>query len=145
MNVELKVFTQDKKISYISYDYYPGGHEPQRLNQFCNIVCILDKLHSAGYVHGDIRLPNLVFGSDGGGYLIDFDLARLEGDVYPRLYYHNLSVRHDDAYSGMSMRKSHDRYSLAMIVQQCFPHADVIEKIRSSDSLSDVAAMLNDA
>ncbi len=43
VNVELEDFTEDKKISYISYDYYPGGHKLQRLNHLyaCLINCIL--------------------------------------------------------------------------------------------------------
>ncbi len=105
---------------------------------------MLDKLHSAGYVHGDIRLANLVFGSDGNGYLIDFELARPEGRVYPRSYEHDLYIRHKSAHSGMEMYKSHDRHSLAIIVQEWFPQANaIVEKIRSSDSLSSIAAMLN--
>ncbi len=142
VNVELKEVTDDKRISYISYDYYDGDHKPQCLYHFHNIVCMLDKLHSAGYVHGDVRLANLVFGNDGKGYLIDFDLAGLEGTRYPRLYERHFDVRHEHAIAGMEMCKSHDRYSLAIIVHKYCPEAtDVVKNIRSDVSLSIVAAM----
>ncbi len=142
VNVELKEVTDDKRISYISHDYYDGDHKPQCLNHFHNIVCMLDKLHSAGYVHGDVRLANLVFGNDGKGYLIDFDLARLEGTRYPRGYESNFVVRHDRAFVGIKMCKSHDRHSLAIIVHKYFPKAtDIAKNIRSNVSLSIVAAM----
>ncbi len=144
VNVELEEVTDDKRISCLSYDYYPGDHKPKCLDHFHNIVCMLDKLHSAGYVHGDIRLANLVFGNDGKGYLIDFDLAGLEGSLYPRLYERNFDVRHGQAIAGMEMCKSHDRYSLAIIVHKYFPQATaIVQEIRSSVSLSSVAAMFN--
>ena len=45
-------------------------------------------------------------------------------------------------YLGMEICKSHDRYSLAIIVHKYFPEAtDIVKNIRSNVSLSIVAAM----
>ncbi|KNC55323.1 uncharacterized protein AMSG_10969 [Thecamonas trahens ATCC 50062] len=50
---------------------------------FDDVAARLKKLHAAGIVHGDVRRSNIVFGNNGKGYLIDFDLARPVGTVYP--------------------------------------------------------------
>ncbi len=137
--------TSDNRFLYIQYDYYDCSDEPANLAQFYNILYMLHKLHHNGYVHGDIRSSNLLFHQNGcDGYLIDYDLARLEQNgKYPPGYYHHPSIRHEDAITGLPMCKSHDRYSLAIIVNQYYPAAtEVISMIRSSESLMKAAALL---
>ena len=74
--------TLDGEYFYLKYPLYPGDNEPKNLKQF---RIMLDKVHSAGYVHCDIRIANLIFGPNGtDSYLIDYDLARVnETDIYP--------------------------------------------------------------
>ena len=41
---------------------------------------MLHKVHEEEYVHGDIRIENIVFAAEENtSYLIDFDLAKKEG------------------------------------------------------------------
>ena len=78
---------------------------------------MLDKLHSNGYVHGDVRQSNLVFDDEGKeGYLIDYDLCgRADQDTYPVGYYVS-DFRHDGARECEIMTKYHDGHSLAQII-----------------------------
>lgn len=46
---------------------------------------MIPEIHQAGFVHGDIRQANIVYGL-GTGTLIDFDLADHEGSCYPEFY-----------------------------------------------------------
>ena len=44
-------------------------------------------LHVAGYVHGDLRKENLLFGvEDSKAWMIDFDLAGKVNTYYPETY-----------------------------------------------------------
>ena len=56
------------------YAYIEGDHEPQELWQFANVANILASIHEKRYVHGDVRIENIVFGWEKPGVLIDFDL-----------------------------------------------------------------------
>ena len=82
---------------------------------------MLHNLHK-GYVHGDIRLANLIFDNDSiDGYLIDYDLSGRNGiSTYPPGYYFNLLVRHPDARAGNLMYQSHDQHSLTIISDEYF-------------------------
>ena len=58
----------------------------------------------------------------------DYDLARKSGQLYPNGYYFNEQIRHEDAYARSPMCVSHDRHSLAMIVERHYPDAiNVVE------------------
>ncbi len=104
---------------------------------------MLHKLHIRRYVHGDIREANLVFDHENcAGYLIDYDLARESGKLYPDGYF-NAEIRHEDAITGLPMCMNHDRHSLAKIVERHYRDARVvIEKIRSTETLMNAAECL---
>ena len=73
----------DKRFFTIMYDYIEGDHKPTTLGQFRCILKMMDNIHKEGYVHGDIRLCNLVFDKQ-DGYLIDYDLVGKDGlSQYP--------------------------------------------------------------
>jgi RIO-like serine/threonine protein kinase len=40
-----------------------------------NFIDILDSIHAAGYLHTDIRTPNLMIHDDGSVNIVDFDRA----------------------------------------------------------------------
>ena len=107
---------------------------------------MLDKLHKEGYVHGDIRLANLIFGDDSrDGYLIDYDLSGRHGiSTYPAGYYFHLSVRHPDARAGNLMLQSHDRHSLAIIIEEYFKNdaSEILHKLHSEEPLSNIAELM---
>ena len=75
----------------------------------------LNRLHLKGYVHGDIRKENLLFG-DNYAWMIDFDLTQLEDMLYPANYNSSIEEHHKDAWASKPMKKSHDLYALAIII-----------------------------
>ena len=84
---------------------------------------MLHKVHEQGFVHGDVRLSNIIFSGD-TSYLIDYDLARKEDKVeglYPAGY-NRIPQRHPDAKAHLPMRKVHDRFSLAKIMKKYVTH-----------------------
>ena len=145
--VQEQFMTTDRRLSYIEYDFYDGGHQPVALRQFRNILCMLHKLHINGYVHGDVRPANLVFDRHGhDGYLIDYDLVgKDQQDCYPLGYFYSEEIRHRAARATEKMHQSHDRHSLALIMETSYPNAKaVISKIRSSEPLTNAAALLGE-
>ena len=80
----------NKYVLVISTPFRKGSHVAQRPKDFLPIIEQLQKIHDAGYVHGDIRASNSVF-SDEEGYLIDFDFSGKAGTArYPPGYVHAL-------------------------------------------------------
>ena len=79
---ELVPLGNSERFFMLSREYIHGTHEPDHLAYFRGILRMLAKVHRAGYVHGDVRLANMIF-AQGGSYLIDFDLARKENQKYP--------------------------------------------------------------
>lgn len=101
--------TEDGEHFCLRYPFYRGNHQSKNLRQFHGIVNMLDKVHRAGYIHGDIRITNLIFSEDGtNSYLIDYDLARRDKvGCYPFGYYFNQSCHHPAAKQD---RQIHDRH-----------------------------------
>lgn len=56
--------TEDQHFQCLQYRCLMGSHDPKSHQQFLTLLCDLEKLHSAGFVHGDIRRPNLIFDKD---------------------------------------------------------------------------------
>ena len=106
---------------------------------------MLAKVHEAGYVHGDVRIPNLIFGPDGSSWLIDYDLARLNNQgSYPARYYFNESIRHPEAREGNIVRQTHDRYSLKLILCHFFgtEAKEIVNRLETDEELSEIAETL---
>ena len=81
--------TEEEELKIIAVPYKPGGHCATVPTDFVPIIEALESLHGLGYVHGDIRAFNTVFGEQGG--LIDFDLGGKAGiKVYPQGYENTL-------------------------------------------------------
>lgn len=49
----------------------------QKLKILIDVADGLIKIHQKGYVHGDVKAPNININAEGEGYLNDFDLIRL--------------------------------------------------------------------
>ena len=64
-------------LQLLKSKYIHGDHNPQSLSQFYGIFEMLHNIHQLGYVHGDIRLENMIFFGD-TSFLIDFDLSKRE-------------------------------------------------------------------
>ena len=80
----------DGRFTMLKYTKIQGDHNfPSALSGFKGIAQALETMHNLGYVHGDVRLWNMVFNhKTGESYMIDFDLSRLEADSpwYPKNY-----------------------------------------------------------
>jgi hypothetical protein len=80
-------------LQIIAVCYKPGVHQASRPTDFLQVIEQLEMMHGAGYVHGDIRGFNVVYGEHGG--LIDFDFSGKEIErKYPAGYHRFL----DDGY-----------------------------------------------
>ncbi len=53
--------TCDGEWSVLVYPYFNGDHSPTSLSHFRGICEGLKKIYDLGYVHGDIRLSNMIF------------------------------------------------------------------------------------
>jgi len=70
------------------------------------------KMHDGGYVHGDLRLPNILVGPGNSVKFVDFDWAGLKGEaVYPPLMNPDVGW-HPDARLGKEILPEHDLYLL---------------------------------
>ena len=136
--------TIDERCVMIQYDYIEGDHNPQRLRQFAGVCRKLHKVHTEGYIHGDIREANIIF-NDSESDLIDFDLAQGAGGTYP-LGYNHFDVRHQDARGGFEMKQEHDRHALAKIMESVHDanqHKRIIDMVNGSWTLDSVAIELD--
>ena len=113
--LKLEDATTDGKVKVLIYDYIQGDHNPKSVSQFKGALTTLKLLHESGYVHGDIRLANIIF-TDDSSYLIDFDLTRKVKTRYP-IGYSVLGERHKGARSGEEMLYEHDRHSMSKIME----------------------------
>lgn len=136
--------SKDQRYFEIVYKFIDGDHEPNCLKQFVGVVNTLDSLHAQGFVHGDIRVGNIVFHDS--STLIDFDLCRRENDTYHRDYRFYEDERHKHAKKGNKMKKMHDRYALSLIMLKYLNDvpSDIISDLRDeSVPLSSVCAKID--
>jgi hypothetical protein len=115
------------RLLVIATPYREGRHYATSPRDFVPVVEHLERLHAAGYVHGDIRCFNMALGPREGG-LIDFDLggklANGDGantDVlrYPYGYNHAISDGSRLGRAGMPITKYHDAYALTKAIFAC--------------------------
>ena len=123
--------TSDGRVQCLSYRYIPSGTTLPNKQHFASIIQILHKIHEKGLVHCDIRETNLVFGSDGKGWIIDFDLVKEEGQRYPAEYNHqDIAERHEYAQGGFPACKTHDRHSLSEIMMNAGMPRNMIDEVK---------------
>lgn len=111
--------SKEQRLLIISVPYKEGEHFARAPTDFVPIIKQLGQLHSRGYVHGDIRAYNTVFGKEGG--LIDFDFSRKPGEPYPKGYRASLvdGSRRGNGEVGNKnneMVKGHDWYALGRLI-----------------------------
>ena len=77
----------------------------------------MEALHKEGYVHGDIRGPNLLIAED-GLKLVDFDWCGKRGEArYPADISIAAGIKwHDGVRRDGLMKKAHDTYMLDLLV-----------------------------
>ena len=138
----------DERFVLLSYPHIAGDHSPYRLQQFTGVMKMLQTLHTAGYVHGDVRMKNIVFTKD-SSWLIDFDLAKKEGNFYPLRYNFFAEMRHPNAKRLLMMRKIHDRYALYLVMKSVIvASSDVGKRLKreltGSDKMLDEISLLEE-
>lgn len=112
-------FWQQKRgLTIIATPYREGKHFAAEPAAFIPIIRQLKKMHDKGYVHGDIRAFNTVFGEEAKeGWLIDFDFGGQAGEAsYPRGY---KKVLPDGIRLGIGeekIQKLEDWYSLGQLI-----------------------------
>ena len=119
-----------ERVYQLSYRYIPGidGRARQgdkfELKQFLGVVETLSDMHQNGFVHGDIRLANMVFPKDGKSSLIDFDfVGKHSNSVYFSRYNCELQVRDSRARPNSPMKMEHDRAALKNVIGRVCPES----------------------
>ena len=106
-------------LQIIALPYKNGKHYATNPTDFIRIIDQLEKLHSLGYVHGDIRAFNVLFGDEGS--LIDFDFGGIPGKAYPQGYKQMLSDgwrlgTGDSERDDNKLQFYHDWYALGILM-----------------------------
>lgn len=114
--------SKERTLLIIAAPYRHGCHVAKKAGAFVPIISQLEELHKQGYVHGDIRAFNTVFGEqENEGWLIDFDFGgKLGSTCYPKGYRRNL----DDGYrlgdgddkAANDIPQWHDWYALGQLI-----------------------------
>ena len=121
--VKLKPYDNTgKRVYMLCYIYIQGNDGSVRdiyqLKEFVGVVKQLSEMHKYGFVHGDIRLANMVFPIDGESCLIDFDFVGMHNrNVYANSYNYDLNERCSVAVPKSRMLMEHDRFSLEYIIR----------------------------
>ena len=82
-----------------------------------SLRCAVNTLHSEGFIHGDLRPPNILALADGTVRILDFDWAGCDGLAkYPKDL--NTSIEwHEDVKCGGLIQKEHDDYQINKIFE----------------------------
>ncbi|CAB9521949.1 expressed unknown protein [Seminavis robusta] len=123
-------FGKQPALQVLSIPYRKGRHYAKKLSDFLPVVDKLEKLHKCGYVHGDIRAFNVVFGDDKDeGWLIDFDYGGKVGDVkYPSGYKKALADGDRIGEQEEPIKVWHDWHALATLMFQIHQPAETDRK-----------------
>lgn len=135
---KVAVFTLPRNHQVLRHVYIDGSHKVTAPRQLQSVVEQLMRLHMDGYVHGDVRLPNMLFTEDACepfGYLIDFDFCR-KADADTPMYlpsYNTQGIpeRHRDAMANMPMRIEHDVHSMIWICNHVYSSIKEVHDLAS--------------
>ena len=116
---------QGDDLLVLKYDWIHGRHDATHVKHFLSAIEGLGRFHHEdNLIHGDIRAANMIFTSPPGDdepacFFIDFDFAGNEHRRYPQNYNTELYdvERHPDAYGGALLKKEHDWYALASVME----------------------------
>jgi serine/threonine protein kinase len=144
---QIRVERASPECAILIYPYIPGTHTPQQVDawqQMLSMLKLLGTVHQAGYLHGDILPQNLLFAptSDALSTIIDWDMAGLEHETPEYLDGYNRvnfdKIRHPAAEKGNVMKRAHDCYSMAQLIDLWFETGSVgsfADKLRKAESL----------
>jgi hypothetical protein len=102
------------KLVVISIPFVKGKHFASNIEDFIPVVQALRSMHEAGYVHGDIRCFNIIFGKG----LIDFDFGgQIDKEPkYPPGYQDTLRDGMRLGKAGQNITKWHDWFALIHVI-----------------------------
>ena len=82
------------------------------------VETLVKKVHDLGFVHGDLRLPNILVGPECSVKLVDFDWAGKIGEaIYPPLIIMNRKISwHPEVKFGAEIWPEHDLYMLSRVL-----------------------------
>ena len=107
-----RIFDMRGKVAILAIPFMPGSHLPGTIAQVVAVVEHLKRMHHLDFVHGDIRLLNMVFSNE-KSELIDFDFSGKTGStLYPLGYRGDLWDGTRPGLPGMHVTKSDDVESL---------------------------------
>eukprot|EP00543_Licmophora_paradoxa_P008980 CAMPEP_0202442810 /NCGR_PEP_ID=MMETSP1360-20130828/2163_1 /ASSEMBLY_ACC=CAM_ASM_000848 /TAXON_ID=515479 /ORGANISM="Licmophora paradoxa, Strain CCMP2313" /LENGTH=609 /DNA_ID=CAMNT_0049058271 /DNA_START=125 /DNA_END=1954 /DNA_ORIENTATION=- len=111
---EWQVYKGPFGTSVLVYPFIEGSSYSPSVAGWLKILKQIQDMHKIDFVHGDLLPRNVLFGTHGDGYVIDFDLSRESGATYVNGYNHTDFKRfpHDKACAGQTMTKDHDLHSL---------------------------------
>ena len=123
----VKIFCINARLrrKLLEYRRIEGEHDLFFVRQATGLLQLLQRMHNDSVVHGDIRLANIVAHKDNPtqAQLIDFDYSgKHDEDVYPEGWNDAIDdgQRHAGARGGQVMRKEHDWYSIAELLDYFF-------------------------
>ena len=107
-----------RPLTILSTPYREGKHFATTPRAFLPIVRQLKKLHAEGFVHGDIRAFNTVFGENPeDGWFIDYDFGGKEGTAwYPEGYKTGLTDGDRLGVEGEVITAADDWYALGQLI-----------------------------
>jgi serine/threonine protein kinase len=111
-----RIFNGLGGLKVIAVPFIEGSHQPQNKAQLLGVAKFLKKMHDQGFVHGDVRLLNIVFTDEASDcQLIDFDFGGRSDDpllVYPPGYKEMLGDGKRIGSAGDRILKWHDVYAI---------------------------------
>jgi hypothetical protein len=122
------------ELVVISIPFVEGNHFASTVEDFIPVVRTLQRMHEEGYVHGDIRCFNIVFGKG----LIDLDFGgRIESAKYPPGY--NIRILDGERLgrASQNITKWHDWYALIHVIFRLhdlqYPKNESMERLHRRD------------
>lgn len=144
----LKLQDVGKNHTLLSYTVFSGVREwPLFWNQIDSTLDSIAALHKLEFVHGDIRVGNVLFSCNSGeAYLIDLDFTDKCGEPYPKDYNGKSVVteRHDSAAKGLPRKYIHDSFSLMEIAARYLPPSQKLSKLVLAASTGTICSYCRD-
>jgi hypothetical protein len=128
------MWTMQGELVVISIPFVEGNHFASTVEDFIPVVRALKRMHEEGYVHGDIRCFNIVFGKG----LIDFDFGgHMDSAKYPPGYQDCLGDGRRLGRAGQNITKWHDWFALIHVIfvihRLQYPKNESIERLHRRD------------
>ena len=99
-------------LEMVVMDFIPDTNSPLTDQGRKDVEHVVGLLHKAGYVFGDLRLPNILNLQDGHAMMVDFDWSGLEGQVVYPMGLNKEIQWPPGSGTGMPIEKSHDIFML---------------------------------